>query len=94
MVSEAGNGKWERFTPAFSNCEMRNNQEQTEPVGQLWSKKTVARRFAYNERTINDWMKNGWLPFVKIGKSVRFIPADVEAFIRSRRIGGANEKSI
>jgi predicted DNA-binding transcriptional regulator AlpA len=67
---------------------MRNNQEQSEGVEQLWSKKTVARLFAYNERTINDWMRNGWLPYIKIGKSVRFVPGDVERFIQSRRIGG------
>jgi excisionase family DNA binding protein len=65
---------------------MKNNQEQIEPVEQLLSKKRVARRFDYNERTINDWMRNGWLPFIKIGKSVRFIPSDVEAFIQSHRV--------
>ena len=87
MVSESENGKWERFDTASSISEMKNNQERIEGVQQLWGKKTVARLFDYNERTINDWMRKRWLPFIKIGKSVRFIPADVEAFIQSHRIG-------
>jgi predicted DNA-binding transcriptional regulator AlpA len=66
---------------------MNTNQEETNGVEQLWSRKIVAQRFDYSTRTINDWMAKGWLPYVKIGKSVRFVPGDVEAFINAHRIG-------
>jgi hypothetical protein len=54
----------------------------------LWDKLDVSRRGKVSQRTVAYWMKGG-LPFLKLSaRMVRFIPSDVEAFLRSRRIGG------
>jgi len=55
---------------------------------QLLRKKDLVRLHKVCERTVNYWIDRGWLPYIKLGKSVRFLPSDVEEFIKSRRIGG------
>lgn len=49
----------------------------------------VARRAKVCERTVTYWRdrKKDPLPHVRLGRAVRFIPEDVEAFIRAHRIG-------
>ena len=64
------------------------NQATTLSSDQLLTKEDVARRAQYSLRSVNYWMETGLLPYVKLGRGVRFLASDVEAFIRSRRIGG------
>jgi DNA binding domain, excisionase family len=48
----------------------------------------AAQKLRISIRSVNYRMKAGQIPFVKIGKSVRFLPADLERFIDQHRIGG------
>lgn len=58
----------------------------------LLTKSDVARPANCGARVINYWMSRGELPFVRLSaRMIRFLPHDVEAFLRSLRIGG--EKS-
>lgn len=36
------------------------------------TKEEISKRLNKNPRTIRDWMRRGWLPYYKIGRSVRF----------------------
>jgi excisionase family DNA binding protein len=45
----------------------------------------VARRFGCSDRTIFTLTKNGSLPCVKIGRHVKYSPADLEAWIAKNR---------
>jgi excisionase family DNA binding protein len=51
----------------------------------LLDKKQAAQRLHCSLRTINNRIKARSIPFVKLGKSVRFIPADLERFIYEHR---------
>ena len=54
----------------------------------LLTKAQAASRAEVGQRTINNWMARGILPYVKLGsRAVRFLPQDVEKFILDRRIG-------
>ena len=58
----------------------------------LVKKPVIARRYDVNERTIHEWMKNGTIPFLKIGYMVRFNPDDCDrALARFRTNIGAVE---
>jgi excisionase family DNA binding protein len=54
----------------------------------LLTKAEAARRANVGQRTINNWMARGILPYIKLGsRAVRFLPKDVEKFILDRRVG-------
>jgi len=44
----------------------------------LVKKPTIARRYGVNERTIQEWMRNGTIPFLKIGYLVCFDTEDCD----------------
>ena len=44
-------------------------------------KAEVARRLRKQVRTIDNWMRDGKLPYFKIGRSVNFKWSDVEAYL-------------
>jgi excisionase family DNA binding protein len=54
----------------------------------LLNKKTAAEVLNVSLRTLDNHIKAGRLPFVKLGKLVRFIPSDIEKFIEAHKIGG------
>jgi excisionase family DNA binding protein len=43
----------------------------------LLGKRGLAPRLQISVRTVDEWMRKGRIPFLKIGKSVRFRLADV-----------------
>jgi len=43
----------------------------------LWTKGQLADFFQVKERTIDNWMRRGRVPYIKIGRCVRFKPEDV-----------------
>ena len=49
----------------------------------IGKKSDVAQRYGVTVRTVENWIKNLGLPHLKIGKSVRFIMLDVDAFIKN-----------
>ena len=49
---------------------------------ELYTKTDLAEQLSVSVGTINNHMKSGELKYVKIGKAVRFVESDVEAWIR------------
>ena len=43
----------------------------------LLNKRGLAPKLQISTRTLDDWMRKGRIPFLKVGKSVRFRLADV-----------------
>ena len=53
-------------------------------VEPLWSKRITARYLGVSLKTLNRWMAEGTGPRArKIGVQVRYLPADVHAFVES-----------
>jgi excisionase family DNA binding protein len=46
----------------------------------------VAEQWRVCSRTVTYWREKG-LPFIKLGRAVRFLPSDIEAYIKRHRIG-------
>jgi excisionase family DNA binding protein len=57
----------------------------------LLDKKETAVLLNISLRNLNTKLKAGAIPHVRLGKLVRFIPSDLDRYIQSHRIGGANE---
>ena len=68
-----------------------NNEQHGGAVeSPLLTKADVARRGNCCPRMVSYWMARGELPFIRLTpRMVRFLAADVEAFLQSRRVGGA-----
>lgn len=49
--------------------------------------KTLAERLAITPMTVYRLVEKGTLPAVKIGKSIRFRPGDIDAFLDAVRVG-------
>jgi excisionase family DNA binding protein len=56
---------------------------------QFFTVKTLAERLAINPMTIYRLVDQGKLPAVRIGKSIRFDPAAIDAFLTTVRVGPA-----
>lgn len=52
----------------------------------LLKKRDIARELQLGPRTIDEWMRKGRIPFLKIGKTVRFRLADVLAKLNDYRV--------
>jgi excisionase family DNA binding protein len=63
-------------------------QKTSEADTKLWTKREVARVTNLSVRSVDNWIARKIIPYIKLKGSVRFIPSDVEAFIKSRRISG------
>lgn len=55
----------------------------------LANKHTIARRYDVSERTIQEWMAEGTLPFLKIGYIVRF---DIACDLAISRFGVGHDQ--
>ena len=56
---------------------------------QFYSVRTLAERLAVTPMTIYRMVDQGKLPAVKIGKSIRFQPEAIAAFLETVRVGPA-----
>jgi excisionase family DNA binding protein len=65
-----------------------NTSEQTidRAIDGLLTKRGLAPRLEISTRTLDDWMRRGFVPYIKIGKSVRFRLADVLEKLNARRV--------
>jgi excisionase family DNA binding protein len=54
----------------------------------LLDKIQAAERINISLRNLDNRIKAGTIPFVKIGRLVRFIPSDIEKFIEAHKVGG------
>ena len=53
-------------------------------TGELLKKWQLAKKLNLSQRTVENFMRRGWIPYVKIGKSVRFCLVDVLATLKAR----------
>ncbi len=51
----------------------------------FFTERTLAAYLAVSDRTIRNWIRRGELPSYKLGAARRIDPADVDAFLASRR---------
>jgi len=56
---------------------------------QFYTVKTLAEKLAINPMTVYRLVGEGRLPAVKIGRSIRFDPAAIDAFLTTVRVGPA-----
>jgi len=64
-----------------------DNATQAQQACKLVAKPRLAHRYTVSPRTIDNWMKNGVLPFIKIGKKfIRFDPDECDAAIARFKI--------
>jgi excisionase family DNA binding protein len=54
----------------------------------LLDKIQTAERLNISLRTLDNRIQAGAIPFVRLGKLVRFIPSDIEKFIEAHKVGG------
>jgi excisionase family DNA binding protein len=59
----------------------------------LKNKAYVSQRAAVCLRTVDYWIERNLIPFVKIGSAVRFLPADVDAFITAHRVTARRDRT-
>jgi len=57
----------------------------------LLSRKEAAQRLGLSPRNFAHRIERREIPYVKIGRLYKFIPADIDAYIQAHRIGGTNE---
>ncbi len=56
---------------------------QDEP---LWTTEDVARFLSVSQTTVRSWQQGHRVPFVKIGGTIRFIPADIRQWVAEHGI--------
>jgi hypothetical protein len=61
------------------HMQIRNNEE-------WFNKKQIALRYNIGERTVTDWMKRRILPFVKVGRVVRFHLPECELAVKKYQV--------
>jgi len=60
---------------------------------QFYTVRTLAEKLAVKPLTIYRLVKEGKIPAVKIGRSVRFDPASIDAFLESVQVGSKGLKN-
>jgi excisionase family DNA binding protein len=95
LVAENGYPRW-AITPAdnirasskMNNCTNLDRHALDVIRGKLWwSKNDVAQVFNVSRKTVFNWMQRRLIPYVRIGRTIRFDPAEVKAAILKRRCG-------
>lgn len=56
----------------------------------LLTDKEVAEKLHASVRSVIDWRNSGKLPFIRIGRSIRYRPESIRALLDKLEIGGAN----
>jgi hypothetical protein len=56
-------------------------------TGILLKKKDVTALLRISMRTLDYRIRDGSIPYIKVGGAVRFLPRDIDNLIASRRIG-------
>ncbi len=58
----------------------------TASTDEILEKPETAGRLKVSPRTLDEWMRKGWVPYLKIGKTVRFRWADVLEKLAQNRV--------
>lgn len=61
---------------------MKAETEKTEK--KLWGVEDAARFLKVSKHTVYRWTANGTLPCRKVGRTTRFLPSELEAWVASR----------
>lgn len=59
-------------------------KDGSEARAKYLDKRQEAARHQVTVRTIDAWMKRGLIPYLRVGRTIRFDPVDVDATLRSR----------
>ena len=52
----------------------------------------LAEMLNVKKKTIYDWVHKDLIPYVKLGRLLRFDPNDIEQWIKKRRVKGRNPR--
>jgi len=55
-------------------------------IAELLTKRDVAQQAKVCARTVDNWIIDHRLPFIKLGSAVRFLQSDVQKFIEEHRV--------
>jgi excisionase family DNA binding protein len=55
---------------------------------ELLDRRQAAGRLKFSTRKLYNETKEGRIPHVRLGRLVRFIPADLDAYVEAHRMGG------
>jgi excisionase family DNA binding protein len=50
----------------------------------MLTKQEIAKHFGITERTVENWMDRGYVPFLRIGRNIRFSLADGQRHVETR----------
>jgi excisionase family DNA binding protein len=66
-------------------------QLQTDSLdgSKLLTDRKVAEKLSVSTRTVIDWRNAGKIPFIRIGRSIRYRPESIAALLEKLEIGGA-----
>ena len=71
----------------MSRVSQQDAESQNEVKQRLLTVQEAARYLAVSVSTVYGWVWQRRIPFVKIGRAVRFDPRDLEAFIEASKQG-------
>lgn len=54
----------------------------------LWTVRETADAIGYKPDTIYRWARRGKIPARRIGRSIRFVPADIERWVNNTKRAG------
>jgi excisionase family DNA binding protein len=64
--------------------------QQTDTTRLLWTSREAAQALTISERKLWSLTNEGSIPCVRIGRAVRYDPADIRAWIESQKSAGAS----
>jgi excisionase family DNA binding protein len=68
--------------------QVQANSTDTDNDVNLLTRKQAWERINCSQRHLHNLVLSGELPYVRLGKLLRFIPADLDAYVKAHRIGG------
>jgi excisionase family DNA binding protein len=57
----------------------------------LWDAAQTGKFLSVSASTVERWRRNRGLPYVRLGRTVRFIPSDVRQWVNARRVEGESD---
>ncbi len=73
---------------------MKTEATNVTPVESFIDKHELGRRLGRTSRSVDVWMRRGFVPYYKVGRSVAFKWSEVEAYLaRTYRVSGGLEKN-
>jgi excisionase family DNA binding protein len=54
----------------------------------LLTDRKVAEKLSVSTRTVIDWRNSGKIPFIRIGRSIRYRPESIRGLLEKLEVGG------